>query len=867
MKRILGTVCILGCVAFGATNGIEQLVTEMPVTYEVEHFSVYKTIREKAKILQSQKDQRDSTTQANATTKKTAKAEISNETKFDTQIEHQARISGMGVGAGVALGLIPIPVTAMGVLSTASLKTRTEFNNRTSASLSYGWSSVNEQTRNLQKKVSAVTSSETEMTSGEYTFEVAVKFVNRSSREYVMSGKGSPLIHVKLNGMTMPIGCDELTTQGEFRLMPNASKVIIFKKVIDRVDYRTALVPFESTPDLLRTLCKVQVEEDFPLHLADNVKDLAFSSHQVNPIEVEVRFGDYKNLFPLYVGQIIETPNHEKTDVTVGLALRAVAELCYKRNSGNILDASRVLGIDEKGLATVCQMPFGELVRVRESNGFDNYKMVMMRTSGKWMATVSKEDLNAIPQSEEGAKRIVFDQISAYDVVQNPDEFSEQVKLAYVNKLQTVEIDGEKISETKGGQWALGCLYWSLKDEKNMIKCFAKAASLGADLIQPTIENHPLFWEVIMKGTTNDIEQILADRRIAVEANKEITGVGGVDADARTILSLVIEKDDLAKYRLLKRYGVNHVENWKLKHLFLAAKFGSMKVVDWLLNGEYIENREKINVPDERGYSPLMYAAVNGRLELCKYLIDNGADVDAKAQKKDVLCSEEYNPHGNTRNYIDAMRRLKNCQPSFYGKPKYEEEDFSERFLPAGIDVNYRWNYAKHDREWYQYHTFSNGWTFLEWAMDEGNVGVARMLLDHGAPVNVKYRELGNQTPLCYAIRKGKSKMVDMLLAVKDIDLDHWWSGKEACSQILVIDKVHDENQLKRLFVGYKVDEEWKEIFLYAVKNGNLEAIRLLVSNVTDLSQRMTWIAEGLKKESSKKVQSCLNEFLNEPHR
>jgi uncharacterized protein len=51
---------------------------------------------------------------------------------------------------------------------------------------------------------------------------------------------------------------------------------------------------------------------------------------------------------------------------------------------------------------------------------------------------------------------------------------------------------------------------------------------------------------------------------------------------------------------------------------------------------EYIKSKKDLNVPDERGYTPLILAVYNGSFDAARVLIENGADVNAS------------DPNGNT---------------------------------------------------------------------------------------------------------------------------------------------------------------------------------------------------------------------------
>ena len=59
-----------------------------------------------------------------------------------------------------------------------------------------------------------------------------------------------------------------------------------------------------------------------------------------------------------------------------------------------------------------------------------------------------------------------------------------------------------------------------------------------------------------------------------------------------------------------------------------AAKTGNIRTVKWLL-----VIGTDVNAKDDRGVTPLIYAAFNGHKEIAELLIANGADVNAKDKR------------------------------------------------------------------------------------------------------------------------------------------------------------------------------------------------------------------------------------------
>ena len=64
--------------------------------------------------------------------------------------------------------------------------------------------------------------------------------------------------------------------------------------------------------------------------------------------------------------------------------------------------------------------------------------------------------------------------------------------------------------------------------------------------------------------------------------------------------------------------------------LLEAAKGGDFEIVNCLLN-KLDQNSAIINTPDNRGRTPLSFAAKNSNIEIVKKLIDKGAEINSAA--------------------------------------------------------------------------------------------------------------------------------------------------------------------------------------------------------------------------------------------
>ncbi len=149
------------------------------------------------------------------------------------------------------------------------------------------------------------------------------------------------------------------------------------------------------------------------------------------------------------------------------------------------------------------------------------------------------------------------------------------------------------------------------------------------------------------------------------------------DEDKSLALRLIIQSDNIEYFK-----NLNSRLKWMDKYdgkertmLGYAAEKGSLNIVKWLLEEAPEHERPNIDrlVPCENkkptgdaGKTPLFWAAKNGHLEVCQYLVSKGADFERKfyeenngeSEQYDELVDKSYISDDRCRKYVEAEREV-----------------------------------------------------------------------------------------------------------------------------------------------------------------------------------------------------------------
>lgn len=163
-----------------------------------------------------------------------------------------------------------------------------------------------------------------------------------------------------------------------------------------------------------------------------------------------------------------------------------------------------------------------------------------------------------------------------------------------------------------------------------------------------------------------------------------------------------------------------------LEELFYAAENGDKVRVEDILNVK----GALLNAVSHEGERVLHTAVYDGQIEIAKFLIAIGADVNV---------TDNYN---YTPLHLSIYRKLEETP-----EISQQKQEIAELLINKGADVNAR---------------TIDGMTPLYSAAYEGLVGIARLLIDNGADVNAS--DDYNYTPLHLAVYGGYKELVELLI-------------------------------------------------------------------------------------------------------
>lgn len=183
-----------------------------------------------------------------------------------------------------------------------------------------------------------------------------------------------------------------------------------------------------------------------------------------------------------------------------------------------------------------------------------------------------------------------------------------------------------------------------------------------------------------------------------------------------------------------------------------AAEAGNRSVI-----ALFLEAHANIETRDERGWTPLMLAAFNGRNEAVEYLIQHGAHIHASdSGGNTALHWAAFAGHTATAKLLIENHAEVDARNNFGLTPLLQATAHRHlKMVLLLID-----NGANLDA------TTRDGWTALHKAAAMGCAEIVWPLIHHGAQINIK--NLDGDTPIRLAVKNKQGAVMKILMSASD---------------------------------------------------------------------------------------------------
>lgn len=190
--------------------------------------------------------------------------------------------------------------------------------------------------------------------------------------------------------------------------------------------------------------------------------------------------------------------------------------------------------------------------------------------------------------------------------------------------------------------------------------------------------------------------------------------------------------------------------------LHAAVRHGSVEMIEYL-----IQEGADVNARDDDGETPIHVALATGKeYELSRVLLENGADISSRDTDGRTPLHTFFNPaiaciltrHGSA---IDDI-----LDPNKYGMTILQYVSWSSKSSPEHFLLHLRQGqilpFVSRDAE---------GRSVLHFAAQRGNLGILNFVLSLSGHVDVDARDIRGQTPLHYAVQCKRTETIDLLVA------------------------------------------------------------------------------------------------------
>lgn len=657
----------------GETNNLESLIIRQPISCKVEDIHYSRDIETRGEWRNVKGGDVKSSQEIYEEAKQKSQEEIDKHVSAKGHSEVNTVISSMGSGSIEGRSHFELN-TGIGFSMTKKKETDAKINE--------GINKV------LQEKYYDVTKS----TASDWKLQVLLQFKNnKPDKNYTINSNSFVYIEIEGKKIKIPIGKDIfLDKKGVSKAVPISVKV-------NDEEIRQLLFVNKHNKSLDSKNVKLIVDDNFEYRENDSEVSLVHAEEN-NPISIFVDFGPAKDESPV---KIVSFSGKKRT--TYDQALKAMNKALEKK-------VPALFGFNNNGdLEKIYELKFGE----PEKN-----KIIFVRDSGQIKCSFSAKDLREQTKRSEKTE-LHFEQVSLSDIAENQKEYKGVISncLAFIDRQKS---EGQKLSFEE--KYCAALLYFGKREFKRSYEYFSLMESDDYQKMNANDKDKDMVLSLSIKYGDDDSQSF----------KKLIENISVTNKTAEQLVEFSIDNDKINVYKALTAAGFDMLDKNERTALGFAAEFGKVNFVKWFIEGVERNRRRPVDEVFKDGdKTPLLYAAINGHFEVCKFLVDMGADINRKFKEKgnddkigeyDQLVDQSYNVPEKIRKYIQAERDSK----------------------AKGVDRLFRIGGVKPDveleeiKKWYKagvppYRYLGGGWTLYGLAVDSGSSElVLKMVAEYG---------------------------------------------------------------------------------------------------------------------------------------